>query len=892
DLTIASLIGVVQSSVDDPLIPTINILHTENFKEYMRQTIEAYIEIEEKDKFELLIEDISLFITDMRTLINICNEFKVYQERLKNSKLLDTEILPFIVYKNIYPVDFSRLLRSEGLLFKVFNDEGRYKEELVNQKKILISHGSLIEKKEDILLLFFRRIPRKFINKTIFYNNNAIGSLRDDNQIGIINSLKTIFEFFEKDNENKEIYIKTLAYGETIEVINNKEELFTINRINYLDYYFNMEGNNKVKLDEQLKALDEKLDAISRMSISQLVRDNIISLPEEVQKEELLHYLISHNWINESYKDLLSGFIEGDLKSADREFLKSVKSGKNQNLMYQELNKPSMVLSKVNIVDINSFSIVNLSLIKEILNSTDINLNRALLKKIIKIIYEENDLNNIIIILQSLDKKKRTEFLNEVSPNYIWSDNLYKNELETQNIYADILLNLEPNIFKKRKDYFTEFISQTMDLYYLTNQGDLSISLKHNNIKFKNISRVTDGKILSIIKESGHFEINLENFQKLVGNELILYESICDDKYLKKYTNESVEELVDKVIVVQENYKIKNLNDSLPYYLIQRALEEFKIEANWYNITLLLNNEDINNESIQNWLLKRMEEFIDNSTQAIQKEYIEKEMFTEFIKKVSILLSEKEINSLVKKLKNKLSYESLENNILLEKLVEHDKIDWNVNYYNLLDNSILRKTYIINNANAASSHFEELIQNDNLPWIQEVYEQIVGNTDLASEYLNNNKKEIIVKKEIFEEVLNLSTDADYLMNMYLLNVDYKNDINLMEKLSQKLFDLKGNEFIVRIDQDIHLFLNSFDSDVTASLLMEYLSSNKLSQEDIFKVLSKLEKPYNKIKLKGTDIVISSKNKEQVSLFEYFIKKDVLANKHPNGQEIKYTNKRK
>ena len=286
---------LVRTKFFDLLIPTINILHTENFKEYMRQTIEAYIEIEEKDKFELLIEDISLFITDMRTLINICNEFKVYQERLKNSKLLDTEILPFIVYKNIYPVDFSRLLRSEGLLFKVFNDEGRYKEELVNQKKILISHGSLIEKKEDILLLFFRRIPRKFINKTIFYNNNAIGSLRDDNQIGIINSLKTIFEFFEKDNENKEIYIKTLAYGETIEVINNKEELFTINRINYLDYYFNMEGNNKVKLDEQLKALDEKLDAISRMSISQLVRDNIISLPEEVQKEELLHYLISHN---------------------------------------------------------------------------------------------------------------------------------------------------------------------------------------------------------------------------------------------------------------------------------------------------------------------------------------------------------------------------------------------------------------------------------------------------------------------------------------------------------------------------------------------------------------------------------------------------------------------
>lgn len=52
-----------------------------------------------------LIENLSLFVDDMRLLYNIMNEFYVYETKV--SKQLDiNKLLAIIVYKNLYPKDF------------------------------------------------------------------------------------------------------------------------------------------------------------------------------------------------------------------------------------------------------------------------------------------------------------------------------------------------------------------------------------------------------------------------------------------------------------------------------------------------------------------------------------------------------------------------------------------------------------------------------------------------------------------------------------------------------------------------------------------------------------------------------------------------------------------
>lgn len=54
--------------------------------------------------------DIAPFISDMRILQNIYNEFIVYKEILSTSQelsLSDEQMLAMIVFKNLYPSDFA-----------------------------------------------------------------------------------------------------------------------------------------------------------------------------------------------------------------------------------------------------------------------------------------------------------------------------------------------------------------------------------------------------------------------------------------------------------------------------------------------------------------------------------------------------------------------------------------------------------------------------------------------------------------------------------------------------------------------------------------------------------------------------------------------------------------
>lgn len=65
--------------------------------------------------------DIAPFISDMRILQNIYNEFIVYKEILRTSQelsLSDEQMLAMIVFKNLYPSDFADIQDEKGVLKK------------------------------------------------------------------------------------------------------------------------------------------------------------------------------------------------------------------------------------------------------------------------------------------------------------------------------------------------------------------------------------------------------------------------------------------------------------------------------------------------------------------------------------------------------------------------------------------------------------------------------------------------------------------------------------------------------------------------------------------------------------------------------------------------------
>lgn len=66
------------------------------------------------------LEDVTIYIDDMRVLKNIFNEFVIYQQKLSAIDLDPNKMLAMIIYKNIYPVDFSKLHITKGWYMKSF----------------------------------------------------------------------------------------------------------------------------------------------------------------------------------------------------------------------------------------------------------------------------------------------------------------------------------------------------------------------------------------------------------------------------------------------------------------------------------------------------------------------------------------------------------------------------------------------------------------------------------------------------------------------------------------------------------------------------------------------------------------------------------------------------
>lgn len=99
----------------DFIIPVVSVINISNSKEKLSKKLKKI----NSDISNDLIEDISLFIGDMRLLKNISNEYIIYREIIKEKKL-ETHVLATIVYKNMYPEDFAKLHNNEGLVYDVF----------------------------------------------------------------------------------------------------------------------------------------------------------------------------------------------------------------------------------------------------------------------------------------------------------------------------------------------------------------------------------------------------------------------------------------------------------------------------------------------------------------------------------------------------------------------------------------------------------------------------------------------------------------------------------------------------------------------------------------------------------------------------------------------------
>lgn len=352
----------------DYIVPVIPFVNASNSGDLFRRKI-TDLHIPEAEVSSSFITDISVFVNDMRVLTNVVNEFDLYRNLL-DKKLKKGKLLAMILYKNLYPTDFSLLHQNKGVVYETFMSVETLKDEILEDDRTRINKfNSDIQNINEECLRNLNELYAVIIGKFItlypdggwyLYCDNKRRDISefysDENILKILNGQVGFSEnyygprFFSKEDIKK-------ALGNSYDYVKRKELIQSI-------------ADDKIKtLRDKRKVLMDDIAAIDKYTLSDIAKADRdifehVEIPKgEEEKYKVLKYFLEKGYIDEEYFFYISIFQEGRLTPSDQEFLLSIKFNAPKEFDYKLQEIPSLI-QNLSAVDYDHKGILNKDLLE------------------------------------------------------------------------------------------------------------------------------------------------------------------------------------------------------------------------------------------------------------------------------------------------------------------------------------------------------------------------------------------------------------------------------------------------------------------------------------------------------------------------------------------------
>ena len=450
-------------------------------------------------------------------LTNIYNEFKIYYKRIiiegKCESLNVNNLLAMIVYKNLYPVDFTMLLRQQGMVYNVFNKKAENVDSIMQELYIELEQyksnieqlkKEIVENEEELKLIYLDEWKKSNIRRVKI----------DDTEYDISSLID--FEVIMKAKNATRIY-QNMYYSwqeisfENLDTINGKKTSYS-KRITAIK---SIGENIKDKINynkKEIEKLDKKINEFKSSSIERLMKDSrfVNNLDEDIKAQQLIIRLLKFGYINESYSSYILYFYEGRFTKKDFEYIQGVIQ--NKPLRYDtDLTNIKEILGRLRIEDFESVSILNYNLLQYLLENIDSNNNKLKLEKIIELLSEFNDeyLNFIFKFIELNNKSGISKFIRLLcnTTDKFWNavflssiitceqrDSILKLIFNNCDINEIVLLNSKGTM-KEYIESKEDFIRTIAWECYSHNFGEKCLNL---NIKIKYIDEESAKEILKL----------------------------------------------------------------------------------------------------------------------------------------------------------------------------------------------------------------------------------------------------------------------------------------------------------------------------------------------------------------------------------------------------------
>lgn len=637
--------GKERTKFFDFIIPIIPVINSSNSIDIISKKLKKHNLYECLEKN--FINDITIYIDDMRILINIYNEFIMYKDKLCNINLNMNNLFGIIVYKNIYPDDFAELQFNRGMVAEIFK-KINYVDEIIKQ---LDDEFNKIEENIEF-------INNTFINDIDELKTIYLEALNIDRSRNIImNNLSYSYENFKKiiltEGENPETQIMYYTHNSSNRYIQIKD-ILNANK-NRQDYYERLRLIT-IKKDKKIETLKVKLtefkskkQKIQSMKVKDCIEkygiENIIS--ESTREKKLIVYLVRNGYIDEMYNSYVTYFYEGSLTNADMRFVQSIKNQEILPFDYK-IQNVSKVMERLYSSEFERPEILNYDLLNFIIS----NLERYKVhyETIIEQLSNEKDTSKEFIDGYITLNKDTSIFINSIGKKWedIWKF-IYKESNYDTNKVDDYLIKLigslevEDLLNINKDSLLSEYISEKEDFLIITSSKIDSKKIKELleklSIKFKYIDiNLVEKDIIDYIYNENLYSINQRMIKLLIGlynhkidldklencNYTTIKESQCEN--LIKYIEENITLYIEEVFLSLENNSNESeeiviellnnnsLEDNLKYKIIEKEnilinnirdvkenlwtslFKNSRVLIDWFNILQYIESKELNNE--------------------------------------------------------------------------------------------------------------------------------------------------------------------------------------------------------------------------------------------------------------------------------------------------------
>lgn len=880
----------------DYIIPIIPIINESNSEDVFLKEFENNTECNISKEY---IKDIAPFVSDMRVLYNIFNEFKIYKRTLKDSdsiKLVDEKMLSLIIFKNLYPKDFAELQneQDESIVKQVFKNKQSFieKEAEKIRKDINELEKQIISVKEDCLKST-KELKYAFCGHLVDWEITicAIGRrelYHNPKEFPIKQILDNNFNFEIIYKEGNNYYIR-YPYGystNTKEIDSNKMKKIYIDYCRRWKALKLLEDKKIDGMHHDLEELKEQLQDISILSLKELIDRNEVKevLSDNVRSNKVLVFMLRYGYIDEDYSMYINYFKGDSITKDDMNFILNIRNREVQSFDYK-LTRLRGIVDRLNIRDFKQKEVYNFYLLEYLLLNSSKDIDKNKLDNFIQQLADEEKESWSFIDAFARTTNNRKKFINLLALKWknMWNflteqaALTYNRQIEyfkwlCESLKVEELLNLN------KDKAFEQFFEENEDI--LMQLKDVNINYLEKIIEkleihfYKLNIEGVDRELLNFIFDNKHYDIN-----KYMIDTILMYKNSEineNDLNKKNYTmimTSGYDCLINNVFVNIEEYVkeiiLSNDNNCDDEKYILDLMTKCSDDMDLVEKIIVHENFKLKNISVcenKYWILllkhRKINASFDNVIQywkQFSKNGLD-EVLVDFLSTECDAILDSDRSFIEEKFIKDLSFSNIDNNIF-EKYISYLKLIFNDLEFDF--------------ASMNQEKLKILIQNKYILLNKHCFDKIKDiSVEMATLYILSSKDSFIDNMEVFkidEDIFNnLMAKTDKVFCQKIVNYYGKDYIN--KNLIIAIFNMN-----ITLTKDLFkIIFDKISNELKLALLVRHL--DLFNADELEKIFSKMDGEYkelsNREKRHNIYLPINDENKR---LGDYLYKIGYISN---------------